>query len=127
MMRENVVKKIRRREFLEGLAAAGVVVAAVPLVSCGGDDIHSLPEASRVDSGSGVTVYRFQTLKSDRCNACRNHQHYKVFLDPSVADLNRAHSGCNCRIVAQQVTQAYYDTIAPYVIGGAVDLRAVYV
>jgi len=126
-MRRSVVRKIRRRKFLEGLAAAGVVAAVAPLVSCGGDDIHSLPEASQTGSGSTVTVYRFQTLKSDRCNACRNHQHYKVYLDPSVADLNRAHSGCNCRIVAQQVTQAYYDSIAPYVIGGAVDLRAVYV
>jgi hypothetical protein len=111
---------IGRRSFLQGVTAAGVVVATAPLLGCGDGTAISIP------IGGSSTVYRFQTLKSDRCTACRNHQHYKVFLDAATADASRAHAGCNCRIVAQRVTLQYLEGLSPYVVGGAVDLRAVY-
>ncbi len=116
------IRKIKRRKLLEGLTAAGIVAAVAPMLSCGSDS-----EAPPAADEPTVTVYRFQTLKSDRCNACKNHQHYKVFLDPATADVTRAHPGCNCRIVEQQMPLAYYESIEPYLLGNAVDLRAVYV
>jgi hypothetical protein len=115
-------RKLRRRKFLGGLTAAALVAATAPLLSCGSKNGQPVPMG-----GATVTVYRFQTLKSDSCNACSKHQHYKVFLDAATADANRAHNGCNCRVVAQQMPSSSYDSIASYALGGVIDLRAIYV
>lgn len=111
---------LKRREFIEGMTALGVVTAVGPLSSC----------ASSSDSDDGEqtqTVYRFQTKKSAKtCNACKNHQHYKVFLTSDAADQNRAHPGCHCRIVEQHVTESYFSQIESHATNGMIDLRQVF-
>lgn len=127
---------LKRRTVLKGMAAVGAVSLAAPLVACGdrtvpppagSDDVA--PEVGGTDEPPPpqlVTVFRFQTRKGNTCAACRNHQHYKVFVDEATADQTRAHPGCNCAIVAQRMPQDYWEAIADYAIDGAVDLRAVY-
>ena len=112
---------LKRRTVLKGMTALGVLSATAPLMSCG--------PADSGDAGSStqsVTVYRFQTRKGNSCVACRNHQHYKVFVDAATADGTRAHPGCNCAIVPQQMSQAYWDSIAPYQVDGVIELRQVF-
>lgn len=111
---------IARRSFLKGLTAVGFITATGSLFGCGDD-------APLVQSqGDTVTVHRFQTRSSRTCNACKNHQHYKVFIDEATADLNRAHPGCNCRIVTQTMSIEYWQELVPFVQDGAVDLRAIF-
>lgn len=109
---------LRRRRFIKGLTTASVLAATAPLFSCA--------DSGGSDGSDTITVYRFQTRTTQTCNACRNHQHYKVFADEDVANRTRAHAGCNCRIVPQEVTGDYWDTIAAFERDGVVDLRAVF-
>ena len=108
---------LKRRAFIEWITRLGVVTALAPLFSCssGGQESSAEPEPP--------TVYRFQTKNARVCNACKMHQHYKVFLNETSADQNRAHPGCNCRIVTQEITQAYSDAITPFEQNGVIDLR----
>ena len=114
---------LKRRKFLEGMTVAGVVAVTAPLMSCSQGE----QEKDAETQNQTVTVYRFQARKARKCNACQKHQHYKVFLDAVVAGQNRAHPGCNCRIVAQQMSLEYWDTISPFVLNGVIDLRAIFV
>lgn len=114
---------LKRRTVLKGITALGVLSAAAPLVSCGTSDPGPGDEGASTQS---VTVYRFQTRKDNSCTACRNHQHYKVFVDEATAARTRAHPGCNCAVVPQQMPQDYWDSIAAYEVGGVIDLRRVF-
>lgn len=53
------------------------------------------------------TLYR---LSSGRhaCRSCKAHGANHYFRTPEAADGHRAHGGCNCRILAQQVPAASY-------------------
>ena len=99
----------------------GVVAAVAPLTSC---------ESSRIGSGANAvnthTVYRFQTRKARTCNACNNHSRYKIFMTAQAADQNRAHPGCNCKIVEQTITQTYMDKITLHEKNGVVELRTAF-
>ncbi len=110
---------IKRREFIEGMAVLGVVSTVVPLSSCA-------QETEAVDDGPQTTVYRFQASKGRTCKACQNHKRYKVFLSEEAADQNRAHPGCNCRIVTQTVTEEYSNEITPHQQSGVIDIRKVF-
>jgi len=118
-MKKKSRHSLKRRKFIKGMTTLGIVAAVAPLYSCasggsGGDDTKT------------QTVYRFQTRKkTTTCTACRNHQHYKVFLSEAAAAQNRAHPGCKCRIVEQQVTEAYASDISAYEKNGVIDLRQV--
>lgn len=114
---------LKRRKFIEGITALGVVAMAGPLASCGQEEVQ-ISEA--VSQGDNNTVYRLQTRKTRSSNACRKHQRYKVFLDHAAADNNRAHPGCNCRIVTQQVTEEYLTEITPFALDGVIELRYVF-
>lgn len=120
---------LKRRKFLEWMAALGVSISALPLFSCAGDSPgeQAEEEVTTVDNTASQTqtVFRFQTRKARTCNACRMHARYKVFLDETTADNNRAHSGCNCRIVTQEVAEEYYDNITSFEVNGVIDLRYV--
>lgn len=125
----NILKNmLNRRRFIKGMSALGLTALVTPLMSCGGGS------GAQSSSGSGgidttvypFQVYRFQTRGTHVCSACRNHARYKVFLDAATADQNRAHGGCNCRIVVQPITAAYWQSIAPYEQAGAIELRQIY-
>ncbi len=127
-MHKLVHRILSRRGFIEGMAALGLSAFVLPLISCGGGS------GSQSGSGAGgvgsttspYQVYRFQTRGTHVCTACRKHAHYKVFLDAETADRNRAHGGCNCRIVTQPITAEYWAMLAPYEQGGAIELRQIY-
>ncbi len=116
MVNEIPDKMIKRRKFIEGMTALGVATTVVPLSSCG----------QETSADVQTTVYRFQTRKARTCNACKKHQHYKVFLSQEAANQNRAHPGCNCRIVEQQISEEYSTSITPSEQNGVIDLRSVF-
>ena len=111
---------LKRRKFIKGVTALGIVTALAPLSSCGTGE-EQAPQEDPVP-----TVYRFQTRKSRACKYCRTHHRYLVFLDQTAADQNRAHPGCNCKIVTQKVTEAYYNEVNALQTNGVVDLRTAF-
>ena len=114
---------IKRRTFLEGMTALGVVTATAPLFSCSSDGPGEQEE--QVSAPQTETVYRFQTRKARTCKSCKLHGRYKLFLTEAAADQNRSHPGCNCRIVTQEISEAYSEQIAPFEVNGVIDLRKV--
>jgi len=67
-----------------------------------GSDTVSVTGASR-----GV-IYHTSTRKRKSCNACRSHAVNKIFSSREAADINRAHRGCNCGIVKEEIGWQYY-------------------
>lgn len=113
------VRAISRRTLMKGVAAAGAASITAALISCGGGGGGAKGQQS-------VTLYRFQTRNARTCQACKNHSHYKVFVSKAAAQHHRAHTGCNCKIVTQQVTSEYWEFVSSYETNGVVDLRAIY-
>lgn len=111
-------KTLSRREFIEKMTALGVATAVIPIYACG--------ESSK-NKAATDTVYRLKTRETKSCNACQKHQRYKVFLNYTAADNNRAHPGCNCPIVTQQIPSAYLQDIKKFEFegSGVIDLRFV--
>lgn len=107
----------------EAEVAGDPVVADEPEVA---DDPVVADEPEAVDEAKTETVYRFQTRKARTCKACKNHSRYKVFMTHDAADQNRAHPGCNCRIVEQMVTKTYLGTLTPHATSGVVELRSAF-
>jgi hypothetical protein len=89
-----MAQTLSRRQFLtRGFALAGAAgVAVTPLATFAASDDSS--------GGRVKTWYALETTRDDIDRACRNHAANKLFADPATADLNRAHAGCNCRVVA---------------------------
>lgn len=114
---------LKRRKFIKGMTALGIVTVVAPLSSCG-DGAEE--EAQPLEETQAQTVYRLQSRKIRSCNACQKHHRYKVFLDQTAADQNRAHLGCKCGIVTQQVAVSYFDEIQPFELNGVIDLRTVF-
>jgi len=49
------------------------------------------------------TVYHISSRKHRSCNACKGHAVNRIYSSMQKADNDRAHPGCNCRIVAEQI------------------------
>ena len=77
--------------------------------------------------GSGSqTVFRLRTRGTRECRTCKRHAWYKVFRTRQLADINRAHLGCNCPITEQRVSDAKFQQMFPDPTSpGVVDLRHV--
>ena len=56
--------------------------------------------------GATHKVFRLSSRNVPACGACRGHAANKVFLTEDAAGGNRAHKGCNCSVVAQNLSQA---------------------
>ena len=118
---------IKRRKFLKALGAAGMITVSAPLSALGQSKEAGMQRAMDAQVNARTfTVYRLQTRKTRACNACKQHHRYKVFLDREAADQNRAHPGCHCRIVPQQVTPLYYTDVKRHAWNGVIDLRKLY-
>jgi hypothetical protein len=61
----------------------------------------------------GVIVYRLRTRGTKACNACKLHHRYTIFLTRAIADGNRAHVGCNCPIVFQEIPKRRFQRLFP--------------
>ena len=76
------------------MTVLGVVTVTAPVFSCREEEQGieaALTQTQPQPQTQPQSVYRFQTRKARTCNACRMHQHYKVFLSEATADQNRAH------------------------------------
>jgi len=49
------------------------------------------------------TVYHTSSRKHRSCNACKGHAMNRIYPSMQKADNDRSHTGCNCRIVAEQI------------------------
>ncbi len=92
-------QSVDRRRFLKGVGALGAatVVGGV------------LPSRAAVAAATKKkTVYRLSTHGTDACNACKGHGANRYYRLPIYADQDRAHGGCNCRIVTQRVSNGLF-------------------
>jgi hypothetical protein len=53
-------------------------------------------------------IYHTSTRKRKSCNACKSHASNKIFVSREAADTLRAHRGCNCGIVKEEINWQYY-------------------
>jgi hypothetical protein len=53
-------------------------------------------------------IYHTSTRKRKSCNACKSHAVNKIFASREAADISRAHRGCNCGIVKEEINWQYY-------------------
>jgi len=53
-------------------------------------------------------IYHTSTRKRKSCNACKSHAVNKIFASREAADILRAHRGCNCGIVKEEINWQYY-------------------
>lgn len=97
-LRAPVERRLARRGFLGGAAAAVAAAVAAP------------KRASAVDGGKSPqhkpkrTAYRLSTRNNRHaCTACRKHAFFRSYRTAGAADGDRAHDGCNCRIVPQRI------------------------
>lgn len=86
---------LRRRDMLRiaGASTVGIVATQVP----------GLASAEAATKKRTRTVYRLATLGQTACNACKAHDANRYYRTSNAANLDRAHRGCNCAIVTQQL------------------------
>ncbi|MBM3242745.1 hypothetical protein FJZ31_41320 [Candidatus Poribacteria bacterium] len=60
-----------------------------------------------IGASKGV-IYHTSTRKRKSCNACKSHAVNKIFVSREAADTLRAHRGCNCGIVKEEINWQYY-------------------
>ena len=51
----------------------------------------------------GCHVYHTSSRKRRSCNACRRHAANRIYSSRQFADIDKAHPGCNCRIVEEEI------------------------
>lgn len=88
-------RAIGRRDFIRGVAITGAAVAVTGVPQVASADVQS-------PTGL-VPVYRQSTRGMDVCNACKGQAAHRYFRLPKYADHGRAHLGCNCRILVQEI------------------------
>ena len=116
-----------RRGLLKVLVAAGGAAVAAVVAP---DDAEARKKrrkrgALAVPSKKGQIVYRLSSRNSHACKACRIHHRFMVFLTHALANANRAHRGCNCRIVPQKINRRAGLKLFPKGSPGVADLRKV--
>ncbi len=106
-----------RREVLKALVAGGL--AAGTALTSTDAEAHFGRHRRRPAT---VLVFRFTTRNRRTCTACQNHHRYVVGSSHALLQDHRAHPGCNCPIVLQEITRAEFRRFFP---GGegVVDLR----
>jgi hypothetical protein len=90
------VRTLRRRDVLR--AAGGTTAAIVAAQVSGVQSAQATTAAT-----STRVVYRLSTLGQPACNACKAHDASRYYRTPNAANLDRAHRGCNCVILAQKI------------------------
>jgi hypothetical protein len=88
---------IDRRDFLKGAGAAGVGAALAV-------GLPGIASAGTQPAWHQVPAFRLSTRGVDACNACKGHGANKYFRTRHLANILRAHIGCNCKILRQQLT-----------------------
>jgi hypothetical protein len=87
------------------ILVAGGTTAAVLVAPVTG----LLPSSPAAAATRMRTVYRLSPLGQPACHACRAHGANRYYTKAKAANRDRAHRGCNCAIVAQQVPEALWE------------------
>jgi len=98
---------MNRRSFLRSAAATLGATAALT--------IPGIREASADPKRRLRTAYRLSSHGLRVCSACKDLDANRFFISGDAANKGRAHLGCNCRIVTQQIAAG---TWACYFRGG---------
>jgi hypothetical protein len=80
---------------------AGLSLTSAVLSACGGDDSDAM-------SGT-VSTFRLSTHGERTCGACKAHGANRFYRTREAADGNRAHLGCNCKIVRHPIAVGLAD------------------
>lgn len=73
-----------------------------------------------VISADQSIIYHTSTRKRRSCGACKGHAVNRIYSSRQAADTDRAHPGCNCRIVEERIVwQDYLRAFWPNSRGGA--------
>jgi hypothetical protein len=84
-----------RRSVLRGLVLLGGVAFLAPKA------LFSLRARA-----AGTPAFRLSTRGQDACNACKAHAAHRYYETKADADADRAHKGCNCKIVEHKLDPA---------------------
>lgn len=98
MRAESTAASMTRRAL--GKFLGGAVVAGSTLMRMANGAARSLETES-------FTVYAFYPMENGEvaaCNACASHAAHKRFATREAAEANRAHPGCNCVMLAIEVS-----------------------
>jgi hypothetical protein len=111
-----------RRELLRALAVGG---AALGAFGAPGTALarRKKKKPLAIKPEKGVIVYRFQVRGTRSCGACRRHHRYMIFQTTAVANLHRAHVGCNCPVETQKINTRAFRLLFPEGGPGVADLR----
>ena len=92
------VARLGRRQFLRlSAVATGVSVTSLVLSACGGDHSNTTTMT--------VSAFRLSTRGERTCGACKAHGANRFYRTREAADGDRAHQGCNCKIVTHPIAQ----------------------
>jgi hypothetical protein len=86
-------KRITKRNFLKILGLSSTSLLGT---------FPGFDAVSTLNSGP-CYVYHTSSRKRRACNACKSHAANRIYPSRDLADLNRAHPGCNCRIVKEEI------------------------
>lgn len=126
MNTSNQKQRPSRRAILKGLA--GLAAATVAAATTGVADAGYLLKGRPFRKSFGkVIVYRLRTRGTKACRACQLHHRFIIFRSRILADTNRAHVGCNCPIVTQEISKARFRMLFPRGSKGVARLRRGYV
>jgi hypothetical protein len=95
------IQSITRRTFGKIMAGAAAALAHVT-----GGTAQTLPVKP-----TAFTVYSFYPMDQDgtpHCRACLSHAEHKRFATLEAAQSNRAHPGCDCSILMNEVSADDY-------------------
>jgi len=112
----------RRRDFLKLLVLSSAAVGAVGLPR------EALARKRPRKHFPGKVVFRLRTRKHHSCNACRQHHRFMIFRTQALASATRAHPGCNCPVVTQNLPiKEFKHLFGPkgVALSGVADLRHV--
>lgn len=113
-----VAQRAVSRRVLIGSGAAGVGALLVPRVGSA-EALKGTPADSR--SARSKTAYRLSTRGRAVCNACKAHAANRFYATWDAAEGDRAHTGCNCRIVTQSLRNGRW--VQYFASGDVYDLR----
>lgn len=105
-------KDLKRRAALKGIAAAAVTAVGIEKANAW-SFFHGFRTLRHSRRGR-VLVFRLQSRRSRACRACKEHHKYIVGRTREAIDNNRAHVGCNCPIVMQEIRWKEFYRLFPH-------------
>jgi hypothetical protein len=77
----------------------------------GASALMSMPVVQHAEAATRKkvrTAYRLSTHGRRECSACKIHAANRFYISADVANIDRAHRGCNCGIVTQDLVQSLW-------------------